>query len=131
MLVRTAIAMAVSAVVLTALIAVMSSAWPPAVLGGAMALLGAAVGLLLCHRALAAKPEGSIHRSTNRLMAAFVASMLTRLVLLAASLAVSMVVLGWEPLTFVAAFFLVHLVSQVLEIRYLHRAGHGSPLLTS
>ena len=57
-------------------------------------------------------------------MAAFVATMLTRLVLLASSLAVLLLVLGWEPLVFVSAFFLVHLVSQVIEIRYVHRSGH-------
>lgn len=132
MLLRTAIAIVVSAALLTALVAAVSGAWHPAVLGGAISLFGAAIGLVLHHKAVAAKPEGSVHRQTNRVMGAFVASMLSRLVLLAGSLAATLLVLGWEPLAFVAAFFLVHLVSQVFEIRYVHRAGaRPAPMTTT
>ncbi len=95
-----------------------------------MALAGATLGLFLFHRAMASRKDVSVHRRTNRLMAAFVATMLTRLVLLASSLAVLLLVLGWEPLVFVSAFFLVHLVSQVIEIRYVHRSGHRLAFLT-
>lgn len=131
MFLRTAISITAAAVGLTMVVTFISGAWQAAVLGGAIALAGTMLGLVLCHRAVSSRPEGSIHRQTNRLMAAFVASMLVRLAMLAGSLAAMLLVLGYEPLAFVAAFFLVHLVTQVLEIRYVHRAGSRPASLTA
>jgi hypothetical protein len=125
MLFRTATATIASAAALTGLVAVLTGAWNVAVFGGALAFTGAVAGLILVHRAVSRR-AATAHKQTNRVLGAVVISILVRVVLLGGGLAFAMVVLGFDPVAFIAAFFLVHLFSQVLEIRYVHRAGRLS-----
>jgi hypothetical protein len=122
MLFRTATAIIASALLLTGLVAGVSGAWSVALFGGAVAFTGAVAGLVLVHRAVSRR-AATAHKQTNRVLGAVVASILLRVVLLGGGLAFAIVGLGFEPAAFVAAFFLVHLFSQVLEIRYVHRAS--------
>lgn len=113
---------------LTLIVAVVSGAWLAALLGGGVSLAGALLGLLLCHRAIT-MGQGSAMRRTNKLMGAFVVGMLARLVILAASLALVMVLFGWEPIVFIVAFFTVHAISQVLEIGYVHKKKNSAAII--
>lgn len=115
----------VSVAAVTGVVGAVTGAWIPAAFGGATAYLGALAGLALLRWA-----AGTPDHTVNRALGAIVGGMLLRMVLLGAGLVGAVVVLGLSPTIFLIAFFLVYLVTQILEIAYFQRAGRARAMAT-
>ncbi len=117
---RTTALILVASVALAAVVGAVSGAWTGAAVGGGVSLAASLVILAIMHLVLVAGGP-----SMPRFMGAVFGGMLLRMVLLGAGLAAVLKLLAGAVLPFVIAFFLVYLVSQVLEIRYVHLAGRA------
>jgi hypothetical protein len=109
-----------ASVALTAAVGAVSGAWTDAAIGAGVSLAASLVVLAVIHLVLEAGGP-----SMSRFMGAVFGGMLLRMVLLGAGLAAVLKLLGGSAIVFVVAFFLVYLVSQILEIRYVHLAGRA------
>ena len=117
---RTTTVILLTSVALAAAVGAVSGAWTGAVFGGGVSLAASLVVLAVMHLVLVGGGP-----SMPRFMGAVFGGMLLRMVLLGAGLAAVLKLLEGGVVPFVIAFFLVYLVSQVLEIRYVHHAGRA------
>lgn len=115
---RTTAITALAGVALASIVGAVSGAWADAAMGGGVSLAASLMVLAIVHMVLVAGGP-----SMSRFMGAVFGGMLLRMVLLALGLLAVLHLLSGSAIVFTVAFFLVYLVSQVLEIRYVQLAG--------
>jgi len=94
-----------------------SGQWQAVGLGVALGFAGGLYGLAKIREALLRVPSLPATAGQNAVLGALVGTLLGRMILLGAGLALGLGVLKLTPLWIVIAFFCVYVTAQVLEIR--------------